>query len=210
MAIEFRSARAIRCHGLCIDAARRGLSGIEGLEWDSRNCRWRAVDERRRVRAGDRHGRRDCSRRARRARCTRFPEAKCSWNYRHTSFREGELLLGATLAAATRRSRRRLRARMEKAKGQRMSTQPHGTRSAGCFFKNAPASPVGTGKMIDDLGMKGHAPRWRGRFAEAREFHCHRRRGREGFRRAGAGRRDSRASQTRTRNRFGVRSRIVE
>jgi UDP-N-acetylmuramate dehydrogenase len=44
---------------------------------------------------------------------------------------------------------------MEQAKGQRMATQPHGARSAGCFFKNAPSSPVGTGKMIDDLGMKG-------------------------------------------------------
>ena len=36
-----------------------------------------------------------------------------------------------------------------------MATQPHGTRSAGCFFKNPPSSPIGTGKMIDDLGMKG-------------------------------------------------------
>jgi UDP-N-acetylmuramate dehydrogenase len=36
-----------------------------------------------------------------------------------------------------------------------METQPHGSRSAGCFFKNAPSSPVGTGKMIDNLGMKG-------------------------------------------------------
>jgi UDP-N-acetylmuramate dehydrogenase len=44
---------------------------------------------------------------------------------------------------------------MEAAKSQRMATQPHGARSAGCFFKNAPASPSGTGKMIDDLGMKG-------------------------------------------------------
>jgi UDP-N-acetylmuramate dehydrogenase len=49
----------------------------------------------------------------------------------------------------------KIRARMDKAKGQRMATQPHGARSAGCFFKNAPASPVGTGKMIDELGMKG-------------------------------------------------------
>jgi len=48
-----------------------------------------------------------------------------------------------------------IRERMDQAKGQRMSTQPHGARSAGCFFKNAPSSPVGTGKMIDNLGMKG-------------------------------------------------------
>jgi UDP-N-acetylenolpyruvoylglucosamine reductase len=49
----------------------------------------------------------------------------------------------------------KIRARMEEAKSQRLSTQPHGSRSAGCFFKNPPASTVGTGKMIDELGMKG-------------------------------------------------------
>src|SRR5437764_3209021 len=44
---------------------------------------------------------------------------------------------------------------MEAAKNQRMATQPHGSRSAGCFFKNPPEANIGTGKMIDDLGMKG-------------------------------------------------------
>src|SRR6185436_6270261 len=47
------------------------------------------------------------------------------------------------------------RARMEDAKSRRLATQPHGSRSAGCFFKNPPTSAVGTGKMIDELGMKG-------------------------------------------------------
>ena len=36
-----------------------------------------------------------------------------------------------------------------------MASQPHGARSAGCFFKNPPAGIIGTGKMIDNLGMKG-------------------------------------------------------
>jgi UDP-N-acetylmuramate dehydrogenase len=44
---------------------------------------------------------------------------------------------------------------MEDAKSRRMATQPHGSRSAGCFFKNPPAATVGTGKMIDEMGMKG-------------------------------------------------------
>ena len=48
-----------------------------------------------------------------------------------------------------------IQARMHEAKSKRMATQPHGARSAGCFFKNPPTSAVGTGKMIDDLGMKG-------------------------------------------------------
>src|SRR5205823_5589296 len=64
------------------------------------------------------------------------------------------LLLGATLMLYPD-DRSAIAERMEKAKSQRMATQPHGTRSAGCFFKNAPSSPVGAGKMIDDLGMKG-------------------------------------------------------
>jgi UDP-N-acetylmuramate dehydrogenase len=44
---------------------------------------------------------------------------------------------------------------MEDAKSRRMATQPHGSRSAGCFFKNPPESAVGTGKIIDEMGMKG-------------------------------------------------------
>ena len=138
---------------LCIDAARHSLSGIEGLNgipgtvggalWMNAGAYGQeigtVVESVRVARAG---------------RVQEMPGSEVQWNYRHTSFREGELLLGATLvlhaddAAA-------IADRMEKAKAQRMETQPHGTRSAGCFFKNAPASPVGTGKMIDDLGMKG-------------------------------------------------------
>ena len=83
-----------------------------------------------------------------------MPGTEVQWNYRHTSFREGELLLGATLRLH-RGDPEEIQARMEQAKDQRMASQPHGARSAGCFFKNAPSSPVGTGKMIDNLGLKG-------------------------------------------------------
>src|SRR6185312_16399609 len=76
------------------------------------------------------------------------------WNYRHTSFREGELLLGATLRL-TPDDPEKIRARMEDAKSRRMATQPHGSRSAGCFFKNPPAGGVGTGQIIDQMGLKG-------------------------------------------------------
>jgi UDP-N-acetylmuramate dehydrogenase len=91
---------------------------------------------------------------ARAGRVHEMPGNEVQWNYRHTSFREGELLLGTTLVLHAD-DPKAIAERMEKAKSQRMETQPHGTRSAGCFFKNAPSSPVGTGKMIDDLGMKG-------------------------------------------------------
>ena len=83
-----------------------------------------------------------------------IPGDSVQWNYRHTSFAEGELLLGATLRLE-RDDPQAILKRMEEAKSQRLATQPHGGRSAGCFFKNPPQSPVGTGKIIDDLGMKG-------------------------------------------------------
>jgi UDP-N-acetylmuramate dehydrogenase len=138
---------------LCIDAARHGLSGIEGLNgipgtvggalWMNAGAYGQEIGtvvETVRV--------------ARDGRVTEIPGSEVHWNYRHASFREGELLLGATIVLHPG-DPAAIAERMEKAKSQRMATQPHGARSAGCFFKNAPASPVGTGKMIDDLGMKG-------------------------------------------------------
>lgn len=138
---------------LCVDVARRSLSGIEGLNgipgtvggalWMNAGAYGQeigtVVETVRVARAG---------------RVTEIPGSEVQWNYRHTSFREGELLLGATLALHPDEPQE-INERMEKAKSQRLATQPHGARSAGCFFKNAPSSPVGTGKMIDDLGMKG-------------------------------------------------------
>jgi UDP-N-acetylmuramate dehydrogenase len=138
---------------LCVDTARHSLSGIEGLNgipgtvggalWMNAGAYGQEIGtvvESVRV--------------AREGRVHEMPGSEVQWNYRHTSFREGELLLGATLVLHADEPNA-IAERMEKAKSQRMATQPHGTRSAGCFFKNAPLSPVGTGKMIDDLGMKG-------------------------------------------------------
>jgi len=138
---------------LCIEAARNGLSGIEGLNgipgtvggalWMNAGAYGQEIGtvvESVRV--------------ARGGKVVAVPGSEVTWNYRHTSFREGELLLGTTLVLQPD-DMEKIRERMDQAKGQRMSTQPHGARSAGCFFKNAPSSPVGTGKMIDNLGMKG-------------------------------------------------------
>lgn len=138
---------------LCIDVARGGLSGIEGLGgipgtvggalWMNAGAYGHeigTVTETVRV--------------ARDGRVVEIPGTDIQWNYRHTSFKEGELLLGATLRL-TPEDPEKIRARMEDAKSRRMATQPHGSRSAGCFFKNPPASTVGTGKIIDEMGMKG-------------------------------------------------------
>ncbi|HET6851338.1 MAG TPA: UDP-N-acetylmuramate dehydrogenase [Pyrinomonadaceae bacterium] len=138
---------------LCIDVARAGLSGIEGLGgipgtvggalWMNAGAYGHeigTVTETVRV--------------AREGKVVEIPGDSIQWNYRHTSFKEGELLLGATLRLQHDEPER-IKERMDDAKSKRLATQPHGARSAGCFFKNPPASTVGTGKIIDEMGMKG-------------------------------------------------------
>src|SRR5262252_1336045 len=138
---------------LCIDAARQGLSGIEGLGgipgtiggalWMNAGAYGHeigTVTESVRV--------------AREGKVVAIPGNTIQWNYRHTSFREGELLLGATLRLRTD-DPQKIQERMAEAKERRLSSQPHGARSAGCFFKNPPTGNTGTGKIIDQLGMKG-------------------------------------------------------
>jgi UDP-N-acetylmuramate dehydrogenase len=138
---------------LCVDVARRGLSGIEGLGgipgtvggalWMNAGAYGHeigTVTETVRV--------------ARNGQVIEIPGSEVQWNYRHTSFKEGELLLGATLRL-TPDDPEKIKARMEDAKSRRMATQPHGSRSAGCFFKNPPTGGPGTGKIIDEMGMKG-------------------------------------------------------
>jgi UDP-N-acetylmuramate dehydrogenase len=138
---------------LCVEAARRGLAGIEGLggiPGTVGGALW--------MNAGA-YGQEigtvtECVRVAREGRVVEVPGSEVEWNYRHTSFKDGELLLGATLRLKPDEPDQ-IRQRMEEAKAKRMSTQPHGARSAGCFFKNPPGSAKGTGKIIDELGMKG-------------------------------------------------------
>jgi UDP-N-acetylmuramate dehydrogenase len=138
---------------LCIDVSRAGLSGIEGLGgipgtvggalWMNAGAfdhEIGTVTEKVRV--------------AREGKVVEIPGDSIEWNYRHTSFREGELLLGATLRLK-HDDPEQIKARMDDAKSRRLATQPHGSRSAGCFFKNPPAGTIGTGKNIDEMGMKG-------------------------------------------------------
>jgi UDP-N-acetylmuramate dehydrogenase len=138
---------------LCVDAGRRGLSGIEGLGgipgtvggalWMNAGAYGHEIGTVTEI-----------VRVARDGSVVSVPGSEVRWDYRHTSFQEGELLLGATLRLKPD-DPEEIKARMDEAKSKRMSTQPHGSRSAGCFFKNPPGSPVGTGKLIDEMGMKG-------------------------------------------------------
>jgi UDP-N-acetylmuramate dehydrogenase len=138
---------------LCIDVARQGLSGIEGLGgipgtvggalWMNAGAYGHEIGTvTENVRIADNGHVRE------------IPGSSIQWNYRHTSFKDGQLLLGATLHLQPD-DPEKIRERMEDAKQKRLATQPHGARSAGCFFKNPPATTIGTGKMIDQIGMKG-------------------------------------------------------
>jgi len=138
---------------LCVDVARQGLSGIEGLggiPGTVGGALWMNAGA-----YGHEIGKvTESVRVARTGAVVEIPGSSVHWNYRHTSFSEGELLLGATLRLVHDDSEQII-ARMEEAKRQRLSSQPHGARSAGCFFKNPPESKIGTGKIIDEMGMKG-------------------------------------------------------
>lgn len=138
---------------LCVDVGRQGLAGIEGLGgipgtvggalWMNAGAYEHEIGKVT-----------ETVRVAREGQVVEIPGSTVQWNYRHTSFAEGELLLGATLRLQPDDPEKIL-ARMDEAKSRRMATQPHGGRSAGCFFKNPPESTVGTGKIIDEMGMKG-------------------------------------------------------
>jgi UDP-N-acetylmuramate dehydrogenase len=138
---------------LCVEAARHGLSGIEGLGgipgtvggalWMNAGAYGHEIGQVV-----------ETVRVARGGRVVVVPGGEVRWDYRHTSFKEGELLLGCTLRL-TADDPEAIKARMEEAKRKRFATQPHGARSAGCFFKNPPGSGLSTGKMIDEMGMKG-------------------------------------------------------
>jgi UDP-N-acetylmuramate dehydrogenase len=138
---------------LCVEVARHGLSGIEGLGgipgtvggalWMNAGAYGHEIGQVV-----------ETVRVARGGRVVEVPGAEVSWDYRHTSFKEGELLLGCTLRLRAD-DPEKIKERMEEAKRKRFATQPHGARSAGCFFKNPPGSGLSTGKMIDEMGMKG-------------------------------------------------------
>src|SRR5918996_4787714 len=105
---------------LCIDVARHGLSGIEGLGgipgtvggalWMNAGAydhEIGTVTETVRV--------------AREGKIVDIPGESIKWNYRHTSFPEGELLLGATLRLK-HDDAEQIKARMDEVKRKRLAT----------------------------------------------------------------------------------------
>jgi UDP-N-acetylmuramate dehydrogenase len=74
------------------------------------------------------------------------------FEYRHTSFAPDDILLYASLELVERPYAEIL-ARIKQCNVKRRSSQPINEKSAGCIFKNPPG--MSTGRMIDELGLKG-------------------------------------------------------
>ena len=74
------------------------------------------------------------------------------FEYRHTNFAPDDILISALLELAERPYADILE-RIKQCNVKRRASQPINEKSAGCIFKNPPG--LSTGRMIDELGLKG-------------------------------------------------------
>ena len=77
-----------------------------------------------------------------------------SFEYRHTSFAPDDMMLAVKLELPSKPYQEILQG-IRLCNEKRRSSQPLGQKSAGCIFKNP--SGGSTGRMIDELGLKGHS-----------------------------------------------------
>jgi len=77
---------------------------------------------------------------------------KVRFEYRHSSFAPDDILLSVSLELPER-PYPEIVERVKQCNQKRRASQPINEKSAGCIFKNPPG--LSTGKMIDELGLKG-------------------------------------------------------
>jgi UDP-N-acetylmuramate dehydrogenase len=75
------------------------------------------------------------------------------FQYRHTSFAPGDIMVSAELELPAK-PYADIVAAIKMCNQKRRASQPLNEKSAGCIFKNPPGGSAG--KMIDELGLKGH------------------------------------------------------
>lgn len=75
------------------------------------------------------------------------------FHYRHTSFAPEDIMLSAELELPAK-PYEEIIATIKVCNEKRRASQPLNQKSAGCIFKNPPGASAG--KMIDELGLKGH------------------------------------------------------
>jgi len=91
--------------------------------------------------------------RARAGRVETVPASEAGFTYRRTAFEPDDVMISAELELPSR-PYEEIRAAIRVNNQKRRASQPLNEKSAGCIFKN-PAG-ASAGKMIDELGLKGH------------------------------------------------------
>ena len=81
-----------------------------------------------------------------------LPADSIGFHYRKSSFAPDDIMLSVTLELPSKPFREIL-AEVKLLNQRRRNSQPIKEKSAGCIFKNPPG--LSTGKLIDELGMKG-------------------------------------------------------
>jgi UDP-N-acetylmuramate dehydrogenase len=91
--------------------------------------------------------------RARKGSIDAVPASEAGFTYRDTAFEPDDIMISAELELPSR-PYEEIRAAIRMCNQKRRASQPLNEKSAGCIFKN----PAGgsAGKMIDELGLKGH------------------------------------------------------
>lgn len=82
-----------------------------------------------------------------------LPASAIGFQYRRTSLGPGDIMIGAELELPGK-PYDEIRAAIKVCNQKRRASQPLNEKSAGCIFKNPPGASAG--KMIDELGLKGH------------------------------------------------------
>ncbi len=76
-----------------------------------------------------------------------------NFEYRHTSFAPDDIMLAVKLELPSKPYREIIEG-IRVCNEKRRASQPMNQKSAGCIFKNPPGASAG--RMIDELGLKGH------------------------------------------------------
>ena len=79
--------------------------------------------------------------------------SEVGFQYRHTSFARDDIMVSAELELPSK-PYADIVATIKMCNEKRRASQPLNEKSAGCIFKNPPGGSAG--KMIDELGLKGH------------------------------------------------------
>jgi UDP-N-acetylmuramate dehydrogenase len=90
--------------------------------------------------------------------------SQIGFEYRHTSFAPDDVMLAVKLELPSRPFREIIEG-IRVCNEKRRASQPLNQKSAGCIFKNPPGASAG--RMIDELGLKGHS------VGDARVGDCH-------------------------------------